>query len=186
MNGKRSPLKHPRGANRPKSRWKIPATDLKKAGVTCGVFVLASVMLAACGSSSAHGKGMTITLYSGQHVQTTDALVPSFEKSNPNINVAVRSNDEDTFDAQIVAEGSRSRSSRADHSGRPPKWRARHGHVLDTEFYGHDAVIKLRADFDGATTLVVRTSNAADLPVRDAQVSLEIRGGVVAWPDAPE
>src|ERR1019366_893319 len=65
-------------------------------------------MLAACGSSSDHGKSVTITLYSGQHVQTTDALVSSFEKSNPNINVAVRSNDEDTFDAQIVAEGSRS------------------------------------------------------------------------------
>jgi iron(III) transport system ATP-binding protein len=55
--------------------------------------------------------------------------------------------------------------------------------VLETEFYGHDAVVKLRADFDGATTLVVRTSIATDLPAQDAQVSLEIRGCVVAWPD---
>lgn len=55
--------------------------------------------------------------------------------------------------------------------------------VLDTEFYGHDAVLKLLADFDGTTTLTVRTSNATDLPARDSQVFLEIRGGVVAWPD---
>jgi iron(III) transport system ATP-binding protein len=55
--------------------------------------------------------------------------------------------------------------------------------VLDSEFYGHDAVVKLCADFDGATTLVVRTSIAADLPTRDSRVSVEIRGSVVAWPD---
>jgi len=55
--------------------------------------------------------------------------------------------------------------------------------VIDTEFYGHDAVLKLRADFDGTTTLIARTSNATDLPERDAQVSVAIRGGVVAWPD---
>jgi iron(III) transport system ATP-binding protein len=57
------------------------------------------------------------------------------------------------------------------------------GRVLDTEFYGHDAVLKVLADFDGATTLTVRTSNAANLPTRDARVSLVIRGRVVAWPD---
>ena len=51
---------------------------------------------------------VTITLYNGQHVQTTDALVSAFEKANPSIDVAVRSDDEDTFDAEIVQEGSRS------------------------------------------------------------------------------
>lgn len=56
-------------------------------------------------------------------------------------------------------------------------------HVIDTEFYGHDAVVKLRADFDDATTLVVRTSNATNLPARESQVFLEIRGPVVAWRD---
>jgi len=56
--------------------------------------------------------------------------------------------------------------------------------VLDTEFYGHDAVLKLLADFDGTTTLTVRTSNATSLPTRGAQVSLDVRGGVVAWPEA--
>jgi iron(III) transport system ATP-binding protein len=55
--------------------------------------------------------------------------------------------------------------------------------VLDTEFYGHDAVLTLLANFDGATTLTVRTSNATRLPTRDAQVSVIVRGGVVAWPD---
>jgi iron(III) transport system substrate-binding protein len=50
---------------------------------------------------------MSITLYNGQHVQTTDALVEAFEKRT-GIQVSVRSNDEDVFDAEIVAEGSRS------------------------------------------------------------------------------
>jgi len=76
--------------------------------VVVAVFTLTSLSLAACGGSSPRTGGVTITLYSGQHVQTTDALVSSFEKSNPTVNVAVRSNDEDTLDAQIVAEGSRS------------------------------------------------------------------------------
>ncbi len=54
--------------------------------------------------------------------------------------------------------------------------------VLDTEFYGHDAVLKLLADFDGTTTLTVRTSDATNLPAPGSQVFLEIHGGVVAWP----
>ncbi len=54
--------------------------------------------------------------------------------------------------------------------------------VIDTEFYGHDAVLKLRPDFDTSTTLVARTAVATQLPARDAQVSLEVRGRVVAWP----
>src|SRR5580698_2549384 len=50
----------------------------------------------------------TLTLYSGQHPQTTQAIVNAFEVANPNIKVLVRNGDEDTYDAQIVAEGSRS------------------------------------------------------------------------------
>jgi iron(III) transport system substrate-binding protein len=68
--------------------------------------VTASLTLAACGSSSP--ASTTITLYNGQHVQTTDALVSAFENAHPDIKVAVRSDDEDTFDAEIVQEGSRS------------------------------------------------------------------------------
>jgi iron(III) transport system substrate-binding protein len=80
---------------------------IKKAGLALMVVAVASVTLAACGSSSGAAK-TTITLYNGQHVQTTDSLVTAFEKKYPNIDVAVRNNDEDTFVAQIVQEGSRS------------------------------------------------------------------------------
>jgi iron(III) transport system substrate-binding protein len=71
------------------------------------VLTAASLALAACGSTSPSASKVTITLYNGQHVQTTDALVSAFEKTNPSIDVAVRSDDEDTFDAEIVQEGSR-------------------------------------------------------------------------------
>jgi iron(III) transport system substrate-binding protein len=74
-----------------------------------GAIAIASLLLAACGSASGSAAAkVTITLYNGQHVQTTDSLVSAFEKANPSINVAVRSDDEDTFDAEIVQEGSRS------------------------------------------------------------------------------
>lgn len=55
--------------------------------------------------------------------------------------------------------------------------------VLDTEFYGHDAVVKLRANFDDTTTLVARTSHATDLPDRESEVGIGVRGAVVAWLD---
>lgn len=54
--------------------------------------------------------------------------------------------------------------------------------VLETEFYGHDAVMKLVADFDGITTFTARTANATQLPSRGAIVAIGIRGSVVAWP----
>ena len=41
--------------------------------------------------------------------------------------------------------------------------------VLDAEFYGHDAVVRLRADRDGAI-IVARTSEAASLPKAGARV----------------
>ncbi len=63
-----------------------------------------ALALSACGTAS----GTTITLYNGQHVQTTDALVTAFEKAHPGIHVAVRSDSENTLDAQIVQEGARS------------------------------------------------------------------------------
>ncbi len=79
-----------------------------KAWRLAGAAALASLLLAACASSASSASKVTITLYNGQHVQTTDSLVSAFEKANPSINVAVRSDDEDTFDAEIVQEGSRS------------------------------------------------------------------------------
>jgi iron(III) transport system substrate-binding protein len=68
--------------------------------------VLAGGLLAACGGSSSSST-QSITLYSGQHVQTTDSLVAGFEKAT-GIDVNVRSDDEDTLADEIVTEGSRS------------------------------------------------------------------------------
>jgi iron(III) transport system substrate-binding protein len=69
------------------------------------MLVLTSGLLAGCGSSS--GSGQSITLYNGQHVQTTDSLVADFEKAT-GIAVNVRSDDEDTLVDEIVTEGSHS------------------------------------------------------------------------------
>jgi iron(III) transport system substrate-binding protein len=66
------------------------------------VFLL-SFVLSACGGSSPN----TITLYNGQHEQTTDALVARFEKTT-GINVQVRNDDEGVLATQINAEGSNS------------------------------------------------------------------------------
>jgi iron(III) transport system substrate-binding protein len=51
--------------------------------------------------------GQTITLYNGQHEQTTDALVKAFEKQT-GVTVKVRNDDEDVLAQQIEQEGSRS------------------------------------------------------------------------------
>ena len=61
-------------------------------------------VLAGCGSSESAN---SITLYSGQHVQTTESLVAAFEKST-GIQVNVRSDDEDTLADEIETEGSNS------------------------------------------------------------------------------
>jgi iron(III) transport system substrate-binding protein len=68
------------------------------------LMIVAGGLVSACGSSSS---GPSITLYNGQHEQTTDALVQAFEKQT-GITVNVRSNDEDYLANQIVVEGSNS------------------------------------------------------------------------------
>jgi iron(III) transport system substrate-binding protein len=68
------------------------------------VLIVVAGTLTACGSSTS---GPTITVYNGQHVQTTEALVAGFEKQT-GITVDVRSDDEDTLTDQIVTEGGRS------------------------------------------------------------------------------
>ena len=76
--------------------------------------------LVACGSSSGSSaapnasgsaslSGQTITVYNGQHEQTTNALVAAFEKQT-GVNVRVRSDDEDVLAQQITAEGSHGRA----------------------------------------------------------------------------
>jgi iron(III) transport system substrate-binding protein len=68
---------------------------------------LGAVLLASCSSAGSSSSSDALTLYSGQHVQTTQALVAAFEKQT-GISVNVRSDDEDVLADQIVTEGSRS------------------------------------------------------------------------------
>jgi iron(III) transport system substrate-binding protein len=65
--------------------------------------------LTGCGSGSGgSGSGAgSITLYNGQHEQTTQQLVAGFTKQT-GIKVSVRSDDEEVFDNQIQTEGSHS------------------------------------------------------------------------------
>jgi iron(III) transport system ATP-binding protein len=54
--------------------------------------------------------------------------------------------------------------------------------VVDTEFYGHDAVVKLRAKGIESLILSARTPNPTPLPDLDDEVGLDVLGPVVAWP----
>ncbi len=64
-----------------------------------------AVGLLTVGAGAAGASSPTITLYSGQHEQTTQSLVTAFEKKT-GINVDVRYDDEDTFADEILAEKS--------------------------------------------------------------------------------
>ncbi len=87
-------------------------------GVAAALLTVAAIGLAGCGSSgsgstatgAAGGSGDTITLYNGQHEQTTGALVKAFTAAT-GIKVNVRSDDETVLAQQIEQEG---RASRAD------------------------------------------------------------------------
>jgi iron(III) transport system substrate-binding protein len=68
--------------------------------------IAAATLLTACGSTS-HGGSKTITLYNGQHEQTTAALVAAFAKQT-GIKVDVRSGDEAELGNQILQEGANS------------------------------------------------------------------------------
>jgi iron(III) transport system substrate-binding protein len=72
---------------------------------------LLGALLSACGSSGGSKSGQsTITLYNGQHPQTTQALVAAFEKQT-GIHVRERDGDESELAEQIRQEG---KSSPAD------------------------------------------------------------------------
>jgi len=77
----------------------------KRPAAWAGLAAMAGMALAACGGGSSSSGGTTITLYNGQHPQTTAALVSAFEKAS-GISVKVRDGDEDTLASQIVQEGS--------------------------------------------------------------------------------
>jgi iron(III) transport system substrate-binding protein len=73
--------------------------------MTVAVALTLAASLAGCGSSGSSHE--SITLYNGQHEQTTDQLVAGFEKAT-GITVNVRNDDEDVFDNEIQTEGSHS------------------------------------------------------------------------------
>lgn len=82
-------------------RWRTATV----AAVACGALATSGA-LAGCSSSTASGSsGQSITLYSGQHEQTTDGLVTAFEKQT-GITVNVRNDDEDMLANLIAVQGS--------------------------------------------------------------------------------
>jgi iron(III) transport system substrate-binding protein len=83
----------------------LPILSVSKLPVLSVLLACAALLLSACGSSS--NGAPAITLYNGQHEQTTALLVATFEKQT-GIKVDVRSGDEATLGNQIVQEGSNS------------------------------------------------------------------------------
>ena len=85
-------------------------------------------LLTGCGAAGGPG-GQSLTLYSGQHVQTTDSLVAAFEKKT-GITVSIRSDDEDTLADQIVTEGSHSPADVYYTENSPPLEQLQAGRLL--------------------------------------------------------
>ncbi len=89
----------------PRSPFVTP--KVRRRIATTASVALAGGLLVACGGPSLASRSQSITLYNGQHEQTTDSLVAGFEKAT-GITVNVRSDDEDTLADEILVEGSRS------------------------------------------------------------------------------
>ena len=81
------------------------------------------------GSGGSAGSAQTITLYNGQHEQTTQALVTAFERQT-GIKVKVRSDSEAVLTAQILQEGSRSPADVIYTENSPPLTRLADQHLL--------------------------------------------------------
>jgi iron(III) transport system substrate-binding protein len=75
-----------------------------RAALTLPILAALATALTACGASGSSDPANTITLYNGQHEQTTSLLVAGFEKQT-GIKVKVRSDDEDVLGNQIIQEG---------------------------------------------------------------------------------
>jgi iron(III) transport system substrate-binding protein len=86
----------------------VRAVRLRR-GARAMAILAATAILAACGGSTGGSSpsSASITLYSGQHQETTDALVEAFEKQT-GIKVDVRYDDEDALADAIITEGSHS------------------------------------------------------------------------------
>jgi iron(III) transport system substrate-binding protein len=89
----------------------LTVSSRRSAVSLAAILTVAGLALAGCGSSGSgaggSGSDETITLYNGQHEQTTQSLVAGFEKAT-GITVKVRSDDETVFDNEIQTEGSHS------------------------------------------------------------------------------
>ena len=90
----------PIGAGRRSFRGRPPRWRGPVAAITAA---LLGGLLAACGAGASASSQGSITLYSGQHEQTTQSLIDAFEKQT-GIQVNVRYDDEDTFTDEIVSE----------------------------------------------------------------------------------
>lgn len=80
----------------------VPGLALAVAAAGCSTLGGASATAAQASGTT------TLIMYSGQHQQTTAALVSAFEKLNPAIKVTVRSDDEGALAEQLQQEGSKS------------------------------------------------------------------------------
>jgi iron(III) transport system substrate-binding protein len=83
---------------------------LRWLAISAGTLISVSLLAACSGASAANGGGSgstTITLYSGQHPQLTQAIVSAFEKQT-GIQVKVRTDDGIVLADQILQEGSHS------------------------------------------------------------------------------
>lgn len=89
------------------SRRRPAAFRRARAVLAAAAIVATGAVLTGCGGSHGSASGPTITLYSGQHEQTTQSLVSAFEQKT-GINVVVRSSDETVLADQIAAEGTHS------------------------------------------------------------------------------
>jgi iron(III) transport system substrate-binding protein len=69
--------------------------------------VLGATLLSACSGGGGSSGAGSLTLYSGQHVQTTQALANAFEQKT-GIRVNIRFDDEAVLAAQMVTEGAHS------------------------------------------------------------------------------
>ncbi len=88
------------------SRWRSGERTVRRAVNGCVAATLGAIVLTGCAQASGGG-ATSLTVYSGQHVQTTESLITAFEKQT-GITVNLRNDDEDVLADQIVTEGSHS------------------------------------------------------------------------------
>jgi iron(III) transport system substrate-binding protein len=105
--GSRPARSRPARSRRPAGS-RLPARSRRPARAAAGFLLAVAGVAGTVSGCSAFGSAASgLVLYNGQHVATTDALVAGFTKAT-GIKVAVRSDDEDVLDEEIITEGSHS------------------------------------------------------------------------------